>query len=84
VTPFWLTQAGIVPGVPRRPFPRARMRARRAWYWAGTVRWWSVLALLAGITCVVLAFLPAHSLAQIVGVAALSITLAILATREES
>jgi membrane protein implicated in regulation of membrane protease activity len=58
------------------------MAARRFWTWLAELRWWAVLALIAGICCVVLAFTGSGKV-QVIGVAALSITLAILATKEE-
>lgn len=58
------------------------MAARRSWTWATELRWWAVLALIAGVCCVVLAFTQG-GLVHVIGVAALSITLAILATKEE-
>jgi hypothetical protein len=58
------------------------MRLRRAQNWSAGVRWWAVLALLTGILAVVIAFIG-PGLEQVVAVAGLSITLALLASREE-
>lgn len=71
---------------PRRPTPRwlsrLAMHLRRFRVWLGQFHWWAILALLAGISCVVIAVTD-KGLTQVVAVGALSITLAILATREE-
>jgi len=82
VTPVWLTEPGIVRAVPRRPFPRVRMQARRVWFALREIRWWALLALLTALLGVVLAVVQVR-LPVIQAVAALSITLAILATKEE-
>lgn len=82
MTPIWLTQPGIVPAVPRRPFPRVRMQVRRTWFWLRDIRWWAIFALLTALTGVVLAVLEMDR-TVVQAVAALSITLAILATKEE-
>ena len=58
------------------------MHLRRFRTWAGQFHWWAILALVAGICCVVIAFTD-KGLVQVIAVGALSITLAILATREE-
>jgi hypothetical protein len=71
---------------PRRPTPhwlsRLAMHLRRFRVWLGQFHWWAILALLSGVLCVVIAF-ATERLVQVIGVGALSITLAILATREE-
>lgn len=82
MTPIWLTEPGIVAAVPRRPFPKTRMAARRAIFWLRGFRWWALFALLSAAVGVVLAALG-RSLPVVQAVAALSITLAILATKEE-
>jgi hypothetical protein len=79
--PIWLTQDGIVPDVPRRPLPRVRMLSRRAFYWLRSFQWWAILALVAGLVSVALAAAD-KGLALVCSVAALSITLAVLSTKE--
>jgi hypothetical protein len=58
------------------------MYGRRFRYWLRQFHWWAILALIAGICCVVIAFTD-RGLVKVIAVGALSITLAILATREE-
>lgn len=66
----------------RRVASRSAMHLRRFRTWLSQFRWWAILSLLAGVLCVVIAF-TTERLVQVVAVGALSITLAILATREE-
>lgn len=54
---------------------------RRTRYWLRGFQWWAILALIAGITAVVLAAAD-KGLALVLSVAALSITLAVLSTKE--
>lgn len=68
------------------PHPRTawlRMRARRTRRWLSEFRWWAILALLAGVLCLCVAWIT-DEIAKVIAVGALSVTLAILATREES
>lgn len=58
------------------------MHLRRFRFWLGQFHWWAILALITGLVCVVIAFTDT-GLVQVIAVGALSITLAILATREE-
>lgn len=82
LTHIWLTRPGIVRLVARRPLSRFRMWVRRTWTWFRGFSLWSVLALLVGVAAVAIAF-TRPGLVQVIAVAALSITLAILATKEE-
>jgi hypothetical protein len=59
------------------------MYYRRFRTWLGQFHWWAILALITGLLCVVIAFTDA-GLVQVIAVGALSITLAILATRENA
>jgi hypothetical protein len=59
------------------------MQLRRARTALSGIRWWAVFALLAAVVAVALAFTGRH-LPQVIAVAAFAVTLAILATREES
>jgi membrane-bound ClpP family serine protease len=67
---------------PGRWGSRTAMYLRRFRTWLGQFHWWAILALLVGIFGVVIAFTD-RGLTQVVAVGALSITLGILATREE-
>lgn len=58
------------------------MHARRFRFWLRGFHWWAILALITGLLCVVIA-LTDKGMPQVTAVGALSITLAILATREE-
>jgi hypothetical protein len=58
------------------------MYGRRFRRWLRQFHWWAILALLAAFFCVIIAFTRA-GIVQVVAVGALSVTLAILATREE-
>jgi hypothetical protein len=59
------------------------MHYRRFRTWLGQFHWWAILALITGLLCVVIAFTD-KGMAQVTAVGALSITLAILATRENA
>lgn len=59
------------------------MYYRRFRVWLGQFHWWAILALITGLLCVVIAFTDI-GLVQVIAVGALSITLAILATRENA
>jgi hypothetical protein len=83
VTHIWLTRPDRLSGVLPRLLSRAAMYARRLRVWLAQFRWWAILALIAGVCCVVIAFTTSR-LVQVIAVGALSITLAILATREEA
>lgn len=58
------------------------MYGRRFRLWLSQWHWWAILALIAAFACVVIA-LTDRGLTQVIAVGVLSITLAILATREE-
>lgn len=82
VTHIWLTRPDTLSGVPSSVVSRALMYGRRLRYWLSGFHWWAILALIAAICSVVIAFTSSR-LVQVIAVGALSITLAILATREE-
>lgn len=65
-----------------RLLSRAQMHLRRFRRWLAQWQWWAILALVAGILCVFIAFTD-RGLTRVLAVGALSVTLAILATREE-
>lgn len=66
----------------RRIVSKSLMHWRRFRAWFSQWHWWAILALITALACVVIAFTD-RGLAQVIAVGILSITLAILATREE-
>lgn len=81
LTHIWLTRSGIVRAVPRRPFPRLRMRARRVWFWLRGFNWWALAAIFAAVVGSALAFTDAP-VNRVLAVGVFAVVLAILAPRE--